>query len=90
MKKIFKYRIEVKDEQVISIPKNSRILSVEEQFGQIVIYAVINTTEERTENYSIIIHGTGHPANDIDDCNFLDTVKLENGALMFHVFYKIT
>lgn len=88
MKKIFKFKLEITDEQILSLPLNSRILSVAEQFGDMVLYAVVDTSEDLKEDYKIIIHGTGHPANDIDNCTFLGTVKMEDGQLMFHVFYK--
>jgi hypothetical protein len=107
MKKIFKYKLEAVDEQILELPRGSKILSVEEQNGDIVLYALVDSDAEssklfgmnsegkweeedsKTSNsYSIIIHGTGHPADDVDGYNFLGTVKLQGGLLMFHVFIK--
>ena len=87
MKKIYKYDLSMKDKQIISLPLNSKILSVKNQYEGIVLYALVDTEREEQEKHSIIIHGTGHSADDVEEYNFLGTVKLENGRLMFHVFY---
>jgi hypothetical protein len=54
---------------------------------------VLVDTEEANEDikevYEILVCGTGHEVtNDISKYTFLDTVKISNGTLMFHVFYK--
>ena len=88
MKKIFKYILEITDEQELILPMDSKILSVKEQYGDIVVYALVNTSIKGIEGYSFIIHGTGHNTiENIDNYIFLGTVKLKEGALMFHVFY---
>ena len=59
---------------------------------KIVIYARVDeTTPERVEKRRVWIAGTGHhlpPSMDFQvfDYSFLNTVKLHDGALMFHVF----
>jgi hypothetical protein len=88
MKSIYKFTLLIADQQTLTLPKGSRILSVTEQRGNIVLYSLVDTNAESTEDVLIIIHGTGHPANDIDDCTFLGTVKLRGGGLMFHVFMR--
>ena len=52
------------------------------------LYALVDTKETKTKDVTIIIHGTGHNADDVDAAHFLGTVKLMNGQLMFHVFYQ--
>lgn len=88
MKSIYKFTLLIADQQTLTLPKGSKILSVTEQRGDIVLYALVDPTTENTEKALIIIHGTGHEANDVDDCTFLGTVKMLGGNLMFHVFYK--
>ena len=88
MKSIFKYTLEVTDFQKLSLPVDSKILSVAEQNMQIVLYALVDTDSDVLDDYLIIIHGTGHPANYVDNQVFLGTVKMANGSLMFHVFYR--
>lgn len=87
MKRIYKYELKVVDGQFINIQSNN-ILSVQEQDDKIIIYAVIDT-EMSAIKYEFGINGTGNPISfDIDDFNFLGTVKMYDGKLMFHVFYR--
>jgi hypothetical protein len=88
MKTVYKYTLATTDEQILSLPKGSRILSVEEQNQNIVLYALVDTEEKQVCEYKIIVVGTGHIASDAADCEFLGTVKLLGGELMFHVFVK--
>ena len=86
MKNILKYALKVEDKQYLQLPLNSRLLSVEEQRENIVLYALVDDEEQTLEKYLIIMHGTGHRADDVSGYNFLGTVQLKNGALVFHIF----
>jgi len=84
--KIYKYLLEVTDEQVLELPKNAGILSVAEQNGNIVLYAMVNP-EMHTEKIRIAIIGTGHEIPRPQDLDrFVGTVKQRGGLLMWHVF----
>jgi hypothetical protein len=92
VKSIWKYTLEVKEKQSVGMPFGSKILSAESQGNAIFLYALVDT-EEVTEyiknSYEILVYGTGHEMiNDISNYNFLNTVKMDSGSLMFHVFYK--
>ena len=87
MKRILKYTLDIADYQELTLSENSKILSVANQRDSIVLYALTNE-ELTTCTYSIIIHGTGHPANDVIGAQFIGTVSLHNGSLMFHVFAR--
>lgn len=87
MKKIFKYILEPVDVQRLDIPTGSKLLSVTEQYGKIVLYALVDDAQGGLDSFEIFVKGTGRPADDIDNCKFLGTVKLYEGELMFHVFY---
>jgi len=88
MKRIFKYNLKTLDEQRLKLPKGSKILSVTEQYNEIILYAMVDDDVTETETYSIIIHGTGHIVTKAQNYEFIDTVKLMDGQLMFHLFYK--
>ena len=85
---IYKYTLEVVDVQQLDLPTGSKILSVEEQNRKIVLYALVDDTQSGLDCFEIFIKGTGHLADNIDNCEFLGTVKLYEGRLMSHVFYK--
>ena len=87
MKIIGKYTLEIRDEQILTLPIGSKILSAKEQFNTMVLYAIIDTEEEIKEFYFIRIYGTGHPF-ETPMYNYLDTVKLQDGRIMYHVFYR--
>ena len=88
MKKIFKYILEPADVQRLYLLTGSKILSVKEQYGKVVLYALVGGAQGGLDCFKIFVKRTGHPADDISDCKFLGTVKLDEGKLMFHVFYK--
>lgn len=86
MRRILKYTLDIVDYQELTLSENSKILSVANQRDNIVLYAL--TDELTTCTYSIIMHGTGHPADDVIGAQFIGTVSLYNGSLMFHVFAR--
>ncbi len=88
MKRVFKYPLQVADKQEIQLPASSKILSVEEQGGQLVLYALVNDTVKMMNTFVVIIHGTGHDADDTDGCDYVNTVKMYDGRIMFHVFIR--
>ena len=46
MKKIYKYTLPVEGESTISMPIVSDILSIEEQHGEIVVYALVDIPDD--------------------------------------------
>jgi hypothetical protein len=88
MKTVYKYVLEVVDDQTLSLPIGSQVLSVATQDDDIVLYALVDPDQPTTIRYGIRIHGTGHPISNIDGHAFLGTVNLYGGRLMFHVFWK--
>jgi hypothetical protein len=93
--KVFKYPIRVDDEQELRLAAGSRILSVIEQHDQICIYAItplygeIPADNDPLKTITIRMVGTGHTIKfDLNSYTFLGTVKLHEGALVFHVFYR--
>jgi len=87
MQAIYKYNLNITDRQTIDFPSDT-ILSVQEQDGKIVVYAIAySNLASRT--YEFIVIGTGHSIHfDVALYKYLGTVKLIGGRLMFHVFYK--
>lgn len=87
---IHKFTLQPVDEQFVNIPGFIKILSVAEQRGQIVLYAIVDPypdPEAEPIAVAVRVHGTGHeiPAR-VTNWHFLGTVKLLEGVLMFHIF----
>ena len=69
-------------------PKGACFLSVGEQKGDIVIWAMINPKETKEENRTIEVFGTGQTIPPAEKRMFIGTVQMDSG-LVFHVFELI-
>lgn len=87
---IYKYPLAIVDQQKRTIPGLQRILSVAEQRGQLVLYAIVDTEDKLNQpvDVEVLIIGTGHPIQIISGFDFVGTVKMFDGELMWHVFVK--
>ena len=90
MEIIWKYNVAVDDEQALLVPKGSKLLSVKEQYGNLVAYVLVGKVIKENTTINIRIFGTGHPIgiNTTDEWKYLDTVMTNNGELVWHIFYK--
>lgn len=86
MHSIWKFPLEVTDEQVVQMPARSRILSVQVQNGVVCLWAVcVSDGSVSSERRVIRMYGTGNPIDDrTDTMNFIGTVQ--RGPFVFHVF----
>jgi hypothetical protein len=87
-KAIYKYQIEVTDEQTLTLPINAQILAVQTQWDSPCIWAMIDPKEKQMEQVTIRIWGTGHPIADSESLTYLGTFQMLGGQLVFHVFRK--
>ncbi len=87
MKYIYKYPLRMVNVQALELPVGAEILSVEEQHGHIMVWALVDP-EQHKELHRIEIIGTGEDI--MTDEKFtrkhLGTVQLAMGTLVFHVF----
>lgn len=68
MKRVFKYPLKLTDSQVVKMPRPAQLLSVIEQDGDLVLYAVVDDAMNCvTETIHIFIRGTGNPMGDAED-----------------------
>lgn len=89
MNTIYKYPIEVTDTQVVRMPKNAEILSIQVQNETVCLWAKVDSNEKVMEERSISVYGTGHPMVHIGGKEiFLGTIQLAAGKLVFHVFER--
>ncbi len=82
--RIWKWQIEVTDQQHILAPVGAKFLDVQMQNGECCIWALC---DEHAENKprKIAIYGTGNPVPD-DPGEYIATFQMSGGALVFHVF----
>lgn len=85
--KIFKYELEITDEQYVNMPIGAHIISAKEQNGKLCVCAIIDSRYSEKPKLIMMV-GTGHDINFAIgeySLNFVDTVLMSNG-LVFHVF----
>lgn len=86
MRRIFKYQLDVVDRQVVRAPRGWKPLSVGVQRDMVCIWASVDPDAEVVDHV-FWIHGTGHRAVAVEvGAEFLGTVLLHGGDLVFHVF----
>ncbi len=85
---IWKFPFRIADEQEIDMPEGAKILSVGTQYERPCIWALVNSARNRDEPRTILMRGTGHPANDTANARFIGTITMSCGRFTFHVFEK--
>lgn len=95
MNRVLKYPLQSLPVEMLTVPKGSQILSVQEQRGKVVIYALEPDSlpfdeapegMQPIETYVITIAGTGLRVE--NPGTFLGTLMLLGGNLVWHVFYR--
>lgn len=88
MKTIHKYELhQLFDMIVLKTDYVERWLSVDVQRGQPVAWAVVDTDRPQ-ESHTLHVRGTGHPMTG-EEGNFLGTIQLDDGSLIFHIFLSV-
>ncbi len=82
--KIWKYPLEVVPQQIIEMPIEAKILTVQVQQKIPCIWALVNPGVYLTKR-EIRIVGTGHKFDD-SLATYIGTFQQLNGALVWHVF----
>lgn len=82
MKTIWKYKL--LPDTPIHMPVGAQILDVQEQHGDICIWALVDPTS-KTVPRLLKVYGTGHDITD-DPGRYIGTFQLKDSGLVFHVF----
>lgn len=85
---IFKYPLQMIDNQIIKVPKGTEPLSVMVQNGQPCLWCKVDRTESDCfTEITVQMAGTGQPRNHLG--KFISSFMLNDGEFVFHVFYKV-
>lgn len=82
---IWKFPLEIVEEQVVHLPTGAKFLSVQVQGGTPCLWAMVDTTAVK-EGRIVQIFGTGHDTTDAGE--YISTFQMHGGALVFHAFIK--
>jgi hypothetical protein len=89
MKKIFKYKIPLKDKFIIDLPQDAEILTVQIQFGGPHMWAIVNANPAHpTETRVFTLIGTGHSIKprSSEIYIYINTFQFNEDRLVFHLF----
>lgn len=82
---IYKYTMPIMNDFALKLPKGAQVLSCGAQNNTPVMWVRVNT-DNPTEERHFILRGTGHPISEARPLNFIDTVIMFDGKLVFHLF----
>lgn len=88
--RIFRYRLDITDEQTLDLPANAEVLSVgppRDGLDQLDMWALVDVTATK-ELRTFQIFGTGHPMS-ATYSRFIGTVPTHEGMFVWHVFEKL-
>lgn len=85
---IWKFDLRIADRQQVEMPVGAKILTVQEQHGMPVLWALVNPTAP-TVAREIVLYGTGRAVPD-DPGQYIGTVQQCCGALVWHFFEEVS
>ena len=91
MKTIYKYELNVTDEQTLSLPKNHKVLTVMVQNGIPCIWVLLDPEQREKEDLDVFIFGTGQMIPEfatIERLTYLGSFMIVNDNFVGHVYYK--
>ena len=89
---VYKYPLQVADEQDVVMPLDARILKADAQGDNLCLWALVDTEQLQTEKRHIVVAGTGRSLNRLYDPNigrhyaFLGTAMMRGGEFVWHIF----
>ena len=88
MKKVvYKYKLQLTEViQEVVLPQGAQILCIKMQNDELCMWALVDPDQTYNEVVKIRCAGTGHEIT--EDVEYIDTVMLLDGELVFH-FFKV-
>lgn len=83
---IWKYPLQVTDEQLLELPEGAELLCVQVQNGIPCLWARVNPSVPVKRKYLIRTLGTGREHQKYPHERYLSTYQLLDGRLVYHVF----
>ena len=84
-KTIWKFPLKIVNDQVIEVPQGAVILTAQAQHDVACLWAVVES-DRPTVGRHIYIRGTGHEIADAQDGDYVGSVQLLGGGLVYHIF----
>lgn len=88
MKQVWKFELKLEGLQVVEMPLDAEILSVQPQGEKVCLWAFCDVAAQKAERIIVIV-GTGHSAPD-GYLVHLESFQMHDGQLVFHAFELTT
>lgn len=90
MKRIFKYALRTTDIQIVHMPKDAEVLTVQVQNGIPCIWAIVGESDPLVR-MEVETFGTGRtmPESPLRNRKYIGTYQLDDGRIVFHVFVRV-
>jgi len=85
--KIFKYALQIEDEQTVELPLCSTILFTGANNGELCIWVQVLNPNAAKKPHKLFIHGTGREINGMLQKKYLGSVVME--PFVWHVFLEV-
>ena len=86
MKTIYKYPVQIENEQIIIMPRNAKLLTIQCQHNKPMLWALVDTAEPLEER-RIRIAGTGHDCRHVQSGVHIATFQMTDVQLLiWHAF----
>ncbi len=85
MQTVQKFRLTLDDEQTLSMPRDARILTVQNQQGKPTLWACVDADLPIVAR-RFLVCATGQPISETPDMIYVATFQAYAGALVYHVF----
>lgn len=85
MATIWKYELTAEGSQDLAVPGNGKVLCVQVQQGKPCVWLLVEP-EQEVQLHRIRMFGTGQPYIEVDGLDYIGTIQLYDGSLVFHVF----
>lgn len=85
--RIWKWKLEITDEQTISMPQGAQVLTAQMQGADLQVWALVDETilAAKKAPKRFAIYGTGNPVPQ-EPGRYISTFQLPDAGLVFHVF----
>jgi hypothetical protein len=83
-RRIWKYELEITDEQTVNMPMHADILTVQMQGGTMCMWALVEPENVKRPRKFLVV-GTGNPMPDGMQ-RYVGTVQMMQGSLVWHIF----
>lgn len=82
---VYKYPVPVNDTFIIDMPEDGKLLTVDMQHGQPQLWALVDSSRKKVPRH-FRLAGTGHPIDDREPLEYVNTFQVDGGSLIFHLF----